>query len=93
MTPDDPATPSVTEGEAVSQNGQPEEEPLRRVSVGEFELPPVHEIPIPENDDDDIFDEPQWGTDSEPMPTTPSLQSDNEQIPDGAMENPKENYR
>ena len=86
MTPDDPTTPSVAEGEAVSQNGQPEEEPLRRVSVGEFELPPVHEIPVPETDDD-IFDEQPLGTDSEPMPTTPSLQSDNEQIPDGAMEN------
>ncbi len=47
----------------VPQSGQPEEEPLRRDSVRQFQLPPVHEIPVPE-DNEDIFDEPPSGTDS-----------------------------
>ena len=85
VSPDDPPAPAVDESGA-SQSGQPEEEPLRRESVGHGQFPPVHEIPVP-GDSDDLFDEQPLGTDSEYMPTTPSFQSDNEQTPEAAVEN------
>ena len=87
VNPDDSPPPNVADNSAAPQNGQPEEEPLRRESLGQFELPPVHEIPIPEGNDDELLDEPPLGTDSEYMPTTPSFQSDNGQAPEAAVEN------
>ena len=72
----------------VNGSNQPEEEPYRRPSTAaDAQLPSVHEIPVPFESDDELLNSHQ-GDSSEYFPTTPSMESDNEEGPTGESRNP-----